>query len=86
MPRRPGCQVVLTDRQLPLQAMARLQQRFPHAVELRHQPVAAHDGAAGDPAAPTSAGRIRSSCRCGSWTSDVAFPRDAAERSSLPRP
>ncbi len=35
--------VVLTDRQLPLQAMARLQHRFPHAVELRHQPVAAPD-------------------------------------------
>ena len=28
----------LTDRQLPLQAMARLQQRFPYAVELRHEP------------------------------------------------
>ena len=29
---------VLTDRHLPLQAMSRLQRRFPHAVELRHQP------------------------------------------------
>ncbi|MCP9926994.1 exonuclease SbcCD subunit D [Cyanobium sp. CH-040] len=29
---------LLTDEQLPLQAMARLRQRFPHAVELRHQP------------------------------------------------
>jgi exonuclease SbcD len=29
---------ILTDETLPLQAMARLRQRFPHAVELRHQP------------------------------------------------
>lgn len=29
---------VLLDDQLPAQAMARLQQRFPHAVELRHRP------------------------------------------------
>ncbi len=28
----------LTDRRLPAQAMARLRQRFPHAVELRHTP------------------------------------------------
>ncbi len=33
----------LTDRQLPLQAMGRLQQRFPHAVELRHEPAVLHD-------------------------------------------
>ncbi len=32
---------VLTDRTLPLQAMARLQQRFPNAVELRHEPAGA---------------------------------------------
>ncbi len=31
---------VLTDRHLPLQAMRRLQQRFPHAVELSHEPPA----------------------------------------------
>jgi exonuclease SbcD len=29
---------LLTDEALPQQAMARLRQRFPHAVELRHQP------------------------------------------------
>ncbi len=29
---------LLRDEQLPQQAMARLRQRFPHAVELRHQP------------------------------------------------
>ncbi|MEO1001744.1 MAG: exonuclease SbcCD subunit D [Cyanobacteria bacterium J06638_7] len=29
---------LLSDEQLPQQAMARLRQRFPHAVELRHQP------------------------------------------------
>ena len=34
---------VLTDRHLPLQAMSRLQRRFPHAVELRHQPPVAPD-------------------------------------------
>lgn len=35
-----GCWVraVLTDDDLPLQAMTRLRQRFPHAVELRHRP------------------------------------------------
>lgn len=32
---------VLTDDLLPLQAMARLRQRFPHAVELRHRPLRA---------------------------------------------
>ena len=32
---------VLTDRQLPLQAMRRLQERFPHAVELSHEPAGA---------------------------------------------
>ncbi|MEB3326032.1 MAG: exonuclease SbcCD subunit D [Cyanobacteriota bacterium] len=30
--------VVLTDELLPLQAMARLRQRFPHVAELRHRP------------------------------------------------
>lgn len=34
---------LLTDRHLPLQAMSRLQRRFPHAVELRHQPLVAPD-------------------------------------------
>lgn len=29
---------ILTDETLPMQAMARLRQRFPHAVELRHRP------------------------------------------------
>jgi len=38
--------VRLTDRRLPLQAMARLQRRFPHAVELHHEP------AGGDEAGP----------------------------------
>jgi exonuclease SbcD len=36
--------VVLTDRQLPLQAMRRLQDRFPHAVELSHEPAGTLDG------------------------------------------
>jgi exonuclease SbcD len=30
--------VILTDDDLPLQAMARLRQRFPHVAELRHRP------------------------------------------------
>ena len=30
--------VILTDETLPLQAMARLRQRFPHVAELRHRP------------------------------------------------
>lgn len=30
--------VILTDEALPLQAMARLRQRFPHVAELRHRP------------------------------------------------
>ncbi|MEZ5206661.1 MAG: exonuclease SbcCD subunit D [Acidimicrobiales bacterium] len=37
--------IVLTDRDQPMQAMARLQQRFPHAVVLEHQP----DGVAAVP-------------------------------------
>ncbi|MFM2080562.1 MAG: hypothetical protein RLZZ219_1244 [Cyanobacteriota bacterium] len=32
--------VILTDEVLPLQAMARLRQRFPHVAELRHRPPA----------------------------------------------
>ena len=37
-PRAPGSGAVLTDPHLPTQAMARLRHRFPHAVELRHEP------------------------------------------------
>ncbi|MFN5194302.1 MAG: exonuclease SbcCD subunit D [Cyanobacteriota bacterium] len=40
--------VVLTDETLPLQAMARLRQRFPHVAELRHRPPQAARSAAGD--------------------------------------
>lgn len=36
--RHAWVRAVLLDDQLPAQAMARLQQRFPHAVELRHRP------------------------------------------------
>ena len=43
----------LTDRQLPMQAMARLQQRFPHAVVLQHLP----DGV--EPSAMTDFGERR---------------------------
>ncbi len=46
----------LTDRQLPLQAMARLQQRFPHAVELRHEPATPAEPAA---AARRSSAQVR---------------------------
>lgn len=42
-PRHDACRdawlrVVLTDEVLPVQAMARLRQRFPHVAELRHRP------------------------------------------------
>jgi exonuclease SbcD len=47
--------VVLTDRQLPLQAMGRLQRRFPHAVELSHEP----DGAVAAPDGAGSTARVR---------------------------
>ena len=36
--RQARVRAILTDEILPLQAMARLRERFPHAVELRHQP------------------------------------------------
>lgn len=36
--RQARVRAILSDETLPLQAMARLRQRFPHAVELRHQP------------------------------------------------
>ncbi len=36
--RQARVRAILTDENLPLQAMARLRERFPHAVELRHQP------------------------------------------------
>ena len=38
--RQARVRAILTDDALPLQAMARLRERFPHAVELRHQPPA----------------------------------------------
>jgi exonuclease SbcD len=47
--------VVLTDRQLPLQAMGRLQRRFPHAVELSHEP----DGVVAAPEGAGSTARVR---------------------------
>lgn len=44
----PGwVRAVLTDRQLPLQAMRRLQERFPFAVELSHEPAGTLDGERG---------------------------------------
>lgn len=36
--REAWLRVILTDEALPLQAMARLRQRFPHVAELRHRP------------------------------------------------
>jgi exonuclease SbcD len=36
--REAWLRVILTDEVLPLQAMARLRQRFPHVAELRHRP------------------------------------------------
>ena len=39
---------ILTDETLPLQAMARLRERFPHAVELRHQPPVVDHAAAAE--------------------------------------
>ena len=38
--REARVRAILTDEALPLQAMARLRERFPHTVELRHQPPA----------------------------------------------
>ena len=38
--REARVRAIFTDEALPLQAMARLRERFPHAVELRHQPPA----------------------------------------------
>jgi exonuclease SbcD len=40
--------VILRDEALPLQAMARLRQRFPHVAELRHAPPAVERSVAGD--------------------------------------
>jgi exonuclease SbcD len=40
--------VVLTDDTLPLQAMARLRQRFPHVAELRHRPPQVERTSAGE--------------------------------------
>jgi len=42
---RARVRVILTDETLPLQAKARLERRFPHVAELRHQPPG-HEGAA----------------------------------------
>ena len=40
--------VILRDEALPLQAMARLRQRFPHVAELRHEPPTVERSASGD--------------------------------------
>lgn len=40
--------VILTDEQLPLQAMARLRGRFPHVAELRHRPPEVSGAGAGE--------------------------------------
>ena len=72
----------LTDRQLPLQAMARLQQRFPHAVELRHVPVTLADA---DGATRRSSAEVRSSDPLDLALSFLeerrGLPADDAERS-----
>jgi len=50
--------VFLTDVHLPMQAMARLRERFPHAAELRHRPEGVEPGSGGaterDTADPTA--------------------------------
>ena len=46
--RQARVRAILTDETLPLQAMARLRERFPHAVELRHQPPQAVRSSASD--------------------------------------
>ncbi|MCS5693659.1 exonuclease SbcCD subunit D [Cyanobium sp. FGCU-6] len=45
---RAWVRVILTDDHLPLQAMARLRQRFPHVAELRHRPQAVEPGSRGE--------------------------------------
>ena len=45
---RAWVRVFLTDEHLPLQAMARLRQRFPHVAELRHRPPAVEPGSRGE--------------------------------------
>jgi len=45
--RQARVRAILTDETLPLQAMARLRERFPHAVELRHQPPEVQRSSAG---------------------------------------
>ena len=77
---------VLTDRHLPLQAMGRLQRRFPHAVELRHQPPVVPDAQlTADP--PIGATDLR---RADPYALSVrfldeqrGFPAEAAERAIL---
>lgn len=71
-----GCWVraVLTDRNLPLQGMRRLRARFPHAVELRHEPPGA--------AAPEPQGRRGAQVR---RSDPVALTREfLAERRGTP--
>jgi exonuclease SbcD len=46
--RQARVRAILTDETLPLQAMARLRERFPHAVELRHQPPVVDHAAAAE--------------------------------------
>jgi exonuclease SbcD len=46
--REARVRAILTDETLPLQAMARLRERFPHAVELRHQPPVVDHAAAAE--------------------------------------
>jgi exonuclease SbcD len=46
--RQAWVRVILTDADLPLQAMARLRQRFPHVAELRHRPPEQRRATAGE--------------------------------------
>lgn len=78
--------VLLTDRHLPNQAMARMRQRFPHAVELRHLPATSPTRSAGG-AVGHDERRHRSplDLALAFWADQQDAPADAAEHDLLER-
>lgn len=76
--------VLLTDAHLPMQAMARLRERFPYAAELRHRPEGVEPGSGGaterdtaDPAASPLAVTLQF------WAEQHGAEADAAEAELL---
>jgi exonuclease SbcD len=75
--------VRLTDRHLPSQAMARVRQRFPHAVELRHLPTPTPGRIDGPTPADERRGRSPLDLALAFWADQHGSPATPAEHDLL---